>query len=300
MVFDISSTPLTPNRNSDSVSQKCSLRRAPVCTRCAPVGSRRGMASRRIPLAPLLKSIRIIFFLFYQTVLMLRTLSTTSFSQAKRMRWGSSARKVTRCAPTTWWNGWTTHCSSSSSSGGAPRHVSSFSALCGRWTLSTAMGTIPSLRRSPAILFDDSNARTSATAPTHAAASELQAPMPKPLETSPTVCATDSLTPSSAPLRPPRRCFITCKCCNVRGLDLPHLTHVLILAQPATALEYAHWCGRVGRFGRSGVSVTLMARNATRRMHQFCDSLGIAFCVERRHAEVDVHAERWLSGADTI
>ncbi|AYU81920.1 DEAD/DEAH box helicase, putative [Leishmania donovani] len=157
----------------------------------------------------------------------------------------------------------------------------------------------PSSAPQPSTLFRRLEREVNATAaPVHATASASQAPTPKPLAASPAVCAADSLTASSSPLRPPRRCFITCNCNNVRGLDLPHLTHVVILAQPTTALEYAHWCGRVGRFGRPGVSATLMARSATRRMHQFCDSLGIAFRVEKRHAEVDVNAERWLSGAD--
>ncbi|KAK7195823.1 DEAD/DEAH box helicase [Novymonas esmeraldas] len=102
-------------------------------------------------------------------------------------------------------------------------------------------------------------------------------------------------SPLPPPPPSPRRCFITCTCTNVRGLDLPHLTHVIILAQPATALEYAHWCGRVGRFGAAGVSTTVMARSATRRMHQFCDSLGIDFSVQRRYTEVDVNADRRLS-----
>ncbi|XQJ29891.1 DEAD/DEAH box helicase, putative [Leishmania guyanensis] len=149
-----------------------------------------------------------------------------------------------------------------------------------------------------ASLFRRLEREASATAPMHAVASASQAPAQKPSALSPAECAADSLAASSSPLRSSRRCFITCHCSNVRGLDLPHLTHVVILAQPTTALEYAHWCGRVGRFGRAGVSVTLMARSATRHMHQFCDSLGIAFHVERRHAEVDVNAERWLCGAD--
>ncbi|KPA84995.1 putative DEAD/DEAH box helicase [Leptomonas pyrrhocoris] len=97
---------------------------------------------------------------------------------------------------------------------------------------------------------------------------------------------------------PPRRSFITCNCSNVRGLDLPHLTHVIILAQPTSGLEYAHWCGRVGRFGQPGVSITLMARGATRGMHDFCNSLGIEFRVEKRHPAVDVNAERLLGGAE--
>ncbi|KAG5496418.1 hypothetical protein JKF63_02720 [Porcisia hertigi] len=140
---------------------------------------------------------------------------------------------------------------------------------------------------------------TAEVAPVQGSSTESQAAAQPPLVSRPSLCAPNALVdPSSLPT--PRRCFITCNCSNVRGLDLPHLTHVVILAQPTTALEYAHWCGRVGRLGCSGVSVTLMARSATRRMHQFCDSLGIDFRVERRHAEVDVNAERRLSGADSM
>ncbi|KAG5470763.1 hypothetical protein LSCM1_02012 [Leishmania martiniquensis] len=147
-----------------------------------------------------------------------------------------------------------------------------------------------------ASLFRRLEREVNETAPAHAARTQRQTVAATSRKTSLAVCASDSLTRSPSSLPPPRRCFITCSCSNVRGLDLPHLTHVILLAQPITALEYAHWCGRVGRFGRPGVSVTLMARSATRRMHQFCDSLGIEFHVEKRHAELDVNAERWLSG----
>lgn len=112
------------------------------------------------------------------------------------------------------------------------------------------------------------------------------------------LASSSSLSSAVVQTTPPRRCFITCNCNNVRGLDIPYLTHVFILASPTNSLEYAHWCGRVGRFGQPGVSVTFMARSATRRMHQFCDSLGVAFRVEKRHAAVDVNAERLIGGAE--
>lgn len=89
-----------------------------------------------------------------------------------------------------------------------------------------------------------------------------------------------------------RRHLITCTCSNVRGIDIPELTHVFIFAQPTSSLELAHWCGRVGRFGQPGVSVCLFSRSATRMMHRFCTSLGLDFRVERRYDSIDVRAEQ--------
>ncbi|CCW68431.1 unnamed protein product [Phytomonas sp. Hart1] len=86
---------------------------------------------------------------------------------------------------------------------------------------------------------------------------------------------------------------------NVRGLDLPDLSHVFILAQPKSSLEYAHWCGRVGRFGRAGVSVMVMSRGATRVMGRFCEALNLPFKVKRRFGEVDVDSERRMQVRET-
>lgn len=44
-----------------------------------------------------------------------------------------------------------------------------------------------------------------------------------------------------------------------RGLDVPHLTHVLQFEPPADAKTYLHRAGRTGRMGRSGTVVTLVS-----------------------------------------
>lgn len=98
-----------------------------------------------------------------------------------------------------------------------------------------------------------------------------------------------ALTPHAAAAK---RRFTLCTCSHVRGLDLPNLTHVFILAQPQSSLEYAHWCGRVGRWGRPGVSVTISSRSATRMMNRFCGNLGLVYRVQTRMEQVDVHTER--------
>lgn len=90
--------------------------------------------------------------------------------------------------------------------------------------------------------------------------------------------------------------FILCTSSVVRGLDLDELRDVMILATPQSALEYAHWCGRVGRFGRTGVSVVIMGRSAVRKVGAFCEALNIPFKIQRRHAKIDVDAERRLLG----
>ncbi|RNF27556.1 putative ATP-dependent DEAD/H RNA helicase [Trypanosoma conorhini] len=100
---------------------------------------------------------------------------------------------------------------------------------------------------------------------------------------------------SSTGARPVRQ-FILCLSSAVRGIDINDLTHVMILATPQSALDYAHWCGRVGRLGGSGVSVVIMSRFAVRKMSAFCDTLNIPFKVGRRHDRVDVDAERRALG----
>lgn len=42
-----------------------------------------------------------------------------------------------------------------------------------------------------------------------------------------------------------------------RGLDIPHLTHVVNYDVPSAAKSYVHRIGRVGRAGREGVAITL-------------------------------------------
>ncbi|KEG12454.1 putative ATP-dependent DEAD/H RNA helicase [Trypanosoma grayi] len=92
------------------------------------------------------------------------------------------------------------------------------------------------------------------------------------------------------------RRFILCSSSSVRGLDIVNLSHVVILSTPGSALEYAHWCGRVGRFGGCGVAVVIMSRSAVRSMSGFCDALSIPFTVQRRYKKIDVDAERRTLG----
>jgi len=42
-----------------------------------------------------------------------------------------------------------------------------------------------------------------------------------------------------------------------RGLDIPHLTHVVNYDLPSAAKQYIHRIGRVGRAGREGIAITL-------------------------------------------
>nr|KAJ3421281.1 hypothetical protein HK105_004027 [Polyrhizophydium stewartii] len=45
---------------------------------------------------------------------------------------------------------------------------------------------------------------------------------------------------------------------EARGLDLPEVTHVFILGDPADATSYLHMAGRVGRFSNSGTVITIL------------------------------------------
>ncbi|ORC87448.1 putative ATP-dependent DEAD/H RNA helicase [Trypanosoma theileri] len=94
----------------------------------------------------------------------------------------------------------------------------------------------------------------------------------------------------------PTRLYFICTASSVRGLDINDLTHVVILATPRSATEYAHWCGRVGRFGGHGVSVVIMSRSAVRGISGYCDALGIPFKMQRRYDKIDIHEERRTLG----
>lgn len=69
----------------------------------------------------------------------------------------------------------------------------------------------------------------------------------------------------------------------IRGMHFPDLSHVFLLAFPSSPLEYCHWCGRVGRLGNEGTAITLLHRNQTRRMKEYCDALEVKFKVGKWH-----------------
>jgi ATP-dependent RNA helicase DDX20 len=48
---------------------------------------------------------------------------------------------------------------------------------------------------------------------------------------------------------------------NARGLDLPSVNLVVNVDLPASDATYLHRVGRTGRFGTSGVAVSLVTRN---------------------------------------
>jgi len=54
-----------------------------------------------------------------------------------------------------------------------------------------------------------------------------------------------------------------------RGLDVPHLTHVINFDVPCDAETYVHRIGRVGRAGREGTAITLAAPREHRMLRDF-------------------------------
>lgn len=90
----------------------------------------------------------------------------------------------------------------------------------------------------------------------------------------------------------PTSCCWEVLCCgaaDVRGLDLPRLTHVVIFVRPSSPADYVHWAGRVGRMGQPGTAVVVMPRHVARVVSSFCETLGIEFRVERRRfQDIDV------------
>lgn len=62
-----------------------------------------------------------------------------------------------------------------------------------------------------------------------------------------------------------------------RGLDIDHLTHVVNYDIPMQAETYVHRSGRVGRGGRSGVSITIGGRNDRRKVSMLEKAAGKRF-----------------------
>lgn len=89
---------------------------------------------------------------------------------------------------------------------------------------------------------------------------------------------------SDAAFSGPRFELLVCTASQSRGIDIDTLTHCWIFAQPQTMLEYAHWCGRVGRLGNSGACATVMPRSFVRTMSNFCENLEIRFTLHKRFA----------------
>lgn len=64
-----------------------------------------------------------------------------------------------------------------------------------------------------------------------------------------------------------------------RGLDLPEVGNVILLAPPSSAAGYAHMAGRTGRSGREGTAITLVRPRNTevQRLAAIAETLGLKF-----------------------
>lgn len=62
-----------------------------------------------------------------------------------------------------------------------------------------------------------------------------------------------------------------------RGLDVPHLSHVIQFEPPADAGTYLHRAGRTGRMGAAGTVVTLAAPHEVGRLRKLAGRLKLSF-----------------------
>eukprot|EP00985_Skeletonema_marinoi_P004505 scaffold1957_cov118-Skeletonema_marinoi.AAC.12 len=74
-----------------------------------------------------------------------------------------------------------------------------------------------------------------------------------------------------------------------RGLDLPEVGNVIMLAPPSSAAGYAHMAGRTGRSGREGTAITLVRPRNTevQRLAAIAETLGLKFQEEISEEEED-------------
>ena len=69
--------------------------------------------------------------------------------------------------------------------------------------------------------------------------------------------------------------LVVCTEMGARGLDLPHLTHVVNLELPTDAAHYAHRAGRCGRAGRAGTVVSVVADDRAFVVDKIAAQLGV-------------------------
>jgi len=60
-----------------------------------------------------------------------------------------------------------------------------------------------------------------------------------------------------------------------RGLDIPHVTHVINLDPPIDADHYVHRVGRTGRMGKKGTAISIITPKERFIINKFSKSLGI-------------------------
>jgi ATP-dependent RNA helicase DeaD len=61
-----------------------------------------------------------------------------------------------------------------------------------------------------------------------------------------------------------------------RGLDIPHVTHVINLDPPIDADHYVHRVGRTGRMGKKGTAVSIITPKERFIINKFSKTLGVA------------------------
>ena len=62
-----------------------------------------------------------------------------------------------------------------------------------------------------------------------------------------------------------------------RGLDLPDIDNVILLAPPSSAAGYTHLAGRTGRNGRPGTTTTLVRPRESPKLVAIAEQLGLCF-----------------------
>ena len=72
----------------------------------------------------------------------------------------------------------------------------------------------------------------------------------------------------------PPVCSLVCSDLVARGLDIPHVTHVVSYDVPVDLRKYVHRAGRTARAGRTGDAWTLVEDQEARHFKQMMRSAG--------------------------
>lgn len=78
-----------------------------------------------------------------------------------------------------------------------------------------------------------------------------------------------------------------------RGLDIPHIEHVINYDMPLTSEDYIHRIGRTGRAGMQGFSISFMTKNDEQRSYEIQKIIDPNFIIPKKRGEKKSFAKKF-------